>query len=182
MGRGESGRRRLLGLVTLCMLLAVAVVCEATVAIAVGGDDVAAVAKAKGGKVIASPRFDVPDHILAPPRPAGSPTVTYTITGKLVMRGCFTSASSNGRKVKCSGAVLKACVESRTIDVYAPYALIRRQSVSAGVDGSFTATVESGDDYLEVDLSVGAKRVHSKRQRINCYAGSDWIDISEARP
>src|SRR4249919_3746990 len=135
MRRGESGRRRLLGLVTLCILLPVAVVSEATVAIAVGGNDVAEVAKAKGGKVIASPRFDVPGHILAPPRPAGSPTVTYTITGKLVMRGCFTSASSNGRKVKCSGAVLKACVESRTIDVYAPYALIRRQS-APGLTGA----------------------------------------------
>ena len=67
MRSGESGRRRLFGLVTLCMLLPVAVVSEATVALAVGGDDVAEVAKAKGGKVIASPRFDVPEHILGAP-------------------------------------------------------------------------------------------------------------------
>ncbi len=183
MRRGGSARGKALALIAVCALLAVAVSMPQPRAESAGREVLAGIAKkGKRGKIIAAPRFEVPEHMLAPPRPAGSQTVAYTITGKLVMRGCFTSAWSNGRKVKCSAAVLRACVTGRTIEIYAPYALIRRQSVSAGAGGSFTATVESEDDYLEVDLSVGAKRVQSKRLRILCNPMSSWVDISEARP
>ncbi len=134
------------------------------------------------GKLIAAPRFEVPEHMLAPPRPAGSATVTLAITGKLAMRGCFTSASTNGRKVKCPGAVRKACVEGRTIEVYASHAQTQRQFVTAAADGSFTATVVFEDDYLEGHLLIGPRRAQSKGLRIVCYPLSSPFDVSEARP
>jgi hypothetical protein len=177
MRRKESGHRRLVGLVALCGLLAVAL--EVTVATAAGRDDSAQVAKARKGKIIASPRFDVPEQMLAPPRPAGSPTVSFAITGKLAMR-CFTSASSNGRKVKCPGAVLKVCVAGRTIEVIANFSEIPRQSVSARADGSFTVTVVFQDDFQEGFLKLAPVRTQSKGLKISCYPDSSPFDISEA--
>lgn len=172
----------LLGLTGLCTLLAATVASNSGVAIARGGDEVAKVAKGKHGKLLAAPRFEVPEHILAPPRPAGSATLTFALTGRLVMRGCFTSAWSNGRKVKCPPAVLKECVQGRTIEVYAPYARIPRQFVNAGADGKFTATVEFEDDYQELFLKVAAKSAQSRGLRIICDPGSLPVDISEAPP
>ena len=134
------------------------------------------------GKVIAVPKFKTPEHVLAPARPVGSPTLSYSVAGKLVMRGCFTSTFTDGRKVKCSGAVRNTCVSGREIEVYAPYSQAPRTSVAAGPDGAFSAPVATEDDYQEVLLSVDPVRKQKQGRRIICFAGSLWIDISEARP
>jgi hypothetical protein len=120
--------------------------------------------------------------MLAPARPAGSPTVSFTFTGRLTLRGCFTSAWTDGRKVKCPAAARKACVEGRQIEVYASYTQVPRQTVTAAANGRFTATVTFEDDYIEGYLRVGSKRVRSKGLRIACHPLSEPFDISEARP
>jgi hypothetical protein len=140
-------------------------------------------ATASKGKIIAVPRFTVPDDMLVPLRPEGSPTVTATITGKLVLRGCFTSAWSDGRKVKCSKTVRKTCVAGRSIEVFASHAQTPRQFVSAGPDGSFSATVTFEADFQTVHLILKQIRTRSKGLRIVCYPmGSFSVDVSEANP
>jgi hypothetical protein len=169
---------RLLAACTL--LLAVPLSSEA----AAGGDQIAKAAKGgKRGKLIAVPRFKVPEQIVVPPRPEGSPTVTATITGKLEMRGCFTSTWSDGRKVKCPKPVLRTCVAGRTIEVSASRAQPPRQVVTAGADGNFSATVEFEDDFQTVHFVLGTIRTRSKGLRIVCFPiGNFSVDVSEARP
>jgi hypothetical protein len=154
--RGRS-RCWLVGLVTLCALPGFAGAAEAK------------------GKVIASPSFNTPGDQLAPPA-IGDATVSYTVTGKLTMR-CFTSASSNGRKVKCSGAVRKTCVAGRGIDVYAPYTQVERQSIVAGPDGSFAATITSGSGSVQVFLTLHPVRTQSKGLRVICYPARYEVDV-----
>jgi hypothetical protein len=169
-------------LATCMLLLAVALGSEA--AVAVGGDEIAKAAKGgKRGKIIAVPRFQVPEQLLAPPRPEGSPTVTATITGKLALRGCFTSTWSDGRKVKCPKPVLKTCVAGRTIEVSASHAQTPRQFVTTSANGSFSATVVFEDDFQTVHLLLGPIRTRSKGLRIVCFPmGTFPVDVSEARP
>jgi hypothetical protein len=169
-----------LGLLVACALLAIGLAAEATVA---AGDPVASLARrGKGGKIIAAPRFTVPEQMLVPARPEGSPTVTATVAGRLVMR-CFTSAWSDGIKVKCPKPVLRTCVAGRAIEVYAPYDQTEKQFVSAGPNGSFAAPVTFEDDFLTVHLLLAPIRAQSKGFRIVCFPmGSFSVDISEARP
>jgi hypothetical protein len=169
---------RLLAACTL--LLAVLLGSEA----AAGGDQIAKAAKAgKRGKLIAVPRFQVPEQLLVPSRPEGSPTVTATISGKLEMRGCFTSTWSDGRKVKCPKPVLKTCVGGRTIEVSASHAQPARQFITAGADGGFSASVAFEDDFQTVHLALGAIRTRSKGLRIVCFPSRSFsVDVSEARP
>jgi hypothetical protein len=135
------------------------------------------------GKLIATPRFEVPDQLLVPPRPEGSPTVSATISGKLALRGCFTSAWTDGRKVKCSKAVRNACVRGRSIEVFASHAQTPRQFVTAGADGSFDVTVVFEDDFQTVHLLLDRVRTQRKGLRIICQPmGSFSVDVSEARP
>jgi hypothetical protein len=164
------------------LLLAVALASEA--ALADGGDQIAKVAKGeKRGKIIAVPRFAVPEQLLVPPRPEGSPTVTATITGKLALRGCFTSTWSDGRKVKCPKPVLRTCVAGRTIEVSASHAQSPRQFVTTSANGGFSATVAFEDDFQTVHLLLGPIRARSKGLRIVCFpVGAFSVDVSEARP
>lgn len=143
----------------------------------------AAPAGARKGKIIASPSFQMPEQMLVPPRPEGSATVSATISGKLGLRGCFTSAWSDGRKVKCSKAVRKTCVSHRSIKVTALQSQTPTQWVTAGADGSFTATVVFEDDFLTVHLSLGPIRSQRKGLRIICYPMDSFsVDVSEAHP
>jgi hypothetical protein len=139
-------------------------------------------AEGRQGKLIASPRFEVPEHMLAPPRPAGSATVTFSFTGRLALRGCFTSAWTNGRKVKCPAAARRACLEGRKIEIYVSHAQVPRQTVTAAANGRFAATVTFEDDYIEGHLKVGSKRVRNQGLKIACHPLSESFDISEERP
>ena len=175
-------RGKVLGSLAACAL--VLAVGMTSGAIAAGGADLAEVAKGgKPGKIIAVPRFQVPEQMVVPARPEGSATVTATISGKLTLRGCFTSTWSDGRKVKCPKSVLRRCVTGRTIEVFASHAQLQRQFVTAGADGSFSATIAFEDDFQTVHLILKQIKTRSKGLRIVCFpTGSFSVDVSEARP
>jgi hypothetical protein len=179
-----TARRSAVGLAMLCALILTAVLMPQPPSAGACHDGLAGIAK-KGtrGKIIAVPRFQVPEQMLVPARPEGSPTVSATISGKLALRGCFTSTWTDGRKVKCPKPVLRTCVAGRTIEVYASHAQIPRQFVTAGPDGSFTVTVVFEDDFQTVHLKLGSIRTRSKGLRIVCFPMSTFsVDVSEARP
>ena len=127
-------------------------------------------AEAKVRKLIAARQFQIPENIPGPQPSTGS----ATITGKLGIRACFTSAWSDGRKVKCPGRVVRACTEGRAVRVRAHG--YPAQFVTTGPGGSIAATVpypvEGG--YEEVALSVPTETRRAKRLKISCF-GTDVV-------
>jgi hypothetical protein len=124
-------------------------------------------------KLIAARQFQIPQNIPGPQPPTGS----ATIVGQLGIRGCFTSVSSNGRKVKCPGAVLRACTEGRRVEVqsqsYPP------QLVTTGARGSIAATVPYPGGYWEVSISVPTERRRAKGLKISCFGSEEIVAIDD---
>lgn len=132
-------------------------------------------AEAKARKILAVPRFEVPENIAGPQPSPGS----ATITGRLVIRGCFTQVIPPifDRKVKCRGAVVRACTEGRVVRARGPG--VPAQFVTTGEGGSIAATVpypvQGG--YQEQSLSVPTETRRAKGFKISCSGGSTSVAI-----
>jgi hypothetical protein len=124
-------------------------------------------------KIIAARQFQIPENIPGPRPSPGS----ATITGKLGIRACFTSASSNGRKVKCPGAVVRACTEGRTVMVRGP--AVPAQFVTTGPGGSISATVPYPGDFQEQAFSVPTEIRRTKGLKISCFGAEEVVAIDD---
>jgi hypothetical protein len=124
-------------------------------------------------KIIAPRQFQIPQNIPAPQPPTGS----ATIVGRLGVRACFTPTSSGERKIKCPGAVVRACTEGRTVGVrsqtYPP------QPVSTGARGSIAATLPYPGGYWEVSLSVPTETRRAKGLKISCFGIEEIVAIDD---
>jgi hypothetical protein len=129
-------------------------------------------AAAKQTKIIAALQFAIPSEVVVPPPPTGS----ATITARLGIRGCFTSAWSNGKKVKCPGTVVQACTVGRPIRVR-PYGLAP-QFVTTVAGGSFSATIPHVFlDDQQVAMRVSSEPKRTKRFRISCFGSEEVVDV-----
>lgn len=133
-------------------------------------------AEAKG-KITVARVLKVAENIMGPQPPTGS----ATISGKLAIRGCFVRTPSEfHKKVRCPGAVVKACTAGRTVEVkpqgHPP------QAVVTGGDGSLTATVPfpgaffPGDDQ-QVGLVTNSETRRAKGLKIRCFGTEEIVSV-----
>ena len=136
-----------------------------------GSGPQASVAKKKG-KIIAATQFAIPSEIVVP----GPPTGSATITARLGIRGCFTSAWSNGKEVKCPGPVVQACTVGRAITVR-PFGL-PQQVVMTLAGGNFSVTIPHRFlDDQQVALRASTEPKPTKRFRISCFGTEEIVDV-----
>src|SRR5262245_39378597 len=130
-------------------------------------------ASAKPRKVIAAGKLYVPE-VSIEPQPARD---VWTISGRLGIRACFTSAFSDGRKIKCPGRVVNECTVGRAIAVRSEFGYSGKVTTAAG--GRFSVEVPHyPGDYQEAVLHVDTRRVQAGGFKISCYGASEYPTIS----